>query len=244
MSAGRRVLLEPAYLLHHRPWSDSSRILELMTRGHGRVTLFARGARRGGSPLRAVLQPFVPMLVSWSGRADGGSLTGAELAGECRPLPAARLLSGFYLNELLLRLLPREEAQPEVFGAYSATLEALAGDGCEQRPLRLFERLLLEQLGYGVDLGHDCAAGEPLEAHRYYHFRAGRGLAPLPPGAPAEDAFLGGELLALASGRLESPAELRSAKRLLREALAHCLEGRGLRSREVMLALRRQEGEA
>ena len=109
MSAPRRVLHEPAWLLHHRPWSDAGRILEFVTRGHGRVTLFARGVRRPESRLRGLLQPFLPLLVSWSGRADGGTLTGAEIAGTWTALPPDRLMSGFYLNELLLRLLPREQ---------------------------------------------------------------------------------------------------------------------------------------
>jgi DNA repair protein RecO (recombination protein O) len=244
MSGRQRVLLEPAWLLHHRPWSDSSRILELLTRDHGRVTLFARGVRRGGSTLKAVLQPFVPVAVSWTGRADGGSLTGAELAGECRPLPPGRILSGFYLNELLLRLLPREESQPEIFGAYSATLEALGGGAGEQEALRLFEKLLLEQLGYGLDLVHEAGAGEPLEADRYYHFRPGHGIVRAVAEPPSEGSYRGGDLLALAAGRFDTPRSLVSARRLLREALAHCLEGRGLRSREVMLALRRLEGDA
>lgn len=244
MSQRQRVLLEPAWLLHHRPWSDSSRILDLLTRDHGRVTLFARGVRRGKPALRAVLQPFVPLAVSWTGRADGGTLTGAELAGECRPLPPARLMSGFYLNELMLRLLPREEAQPEIFGAYTATLEALAGPGAEQPSLRLFEKLLLEQLGYGLDLAHEAGAGEPLSPDRYYHYRPGHGIFPAVSEGAAGTAYRGDDLLALAAGTLESPQALRSARQLLREALAHCLEGRGLHSRDVMLALRRLEGEA
>jgi DNA repair protein RecO (recombination protein O) len=240
MSGARRVLLEPAFLLHHRPWSDTSRILDLLTRDHGRVTLFARGVRRGRSPLAGVLQPFMPLLVSWSGKADGGQLTGAELAGECRALPPARLMSGFYLNELLLKLVPREEGQPGIFGAYSMALEALASEQGEQVALRLFEKMLLEQLGYGLELGHEAGAGEPLAAAGYYHFRPGHGLWRTEAG---EAAYRGADLMALAAGRLETPESLRAAKRLLREALADCLEGRGLRSREVMLALRREETE-
>jgi DNA repair protein RecO (recombination protein O) len=243
MTVRQRVLLEPAWLLHHRPWSDSSRILELLTRDHGRVTLFARGVRRGRSTLKGVLQPFVPLSVSWSGRADGGTLTGAELAGECRPLPPGRILSGFYLNELLLRLLPGEEAQPEIFGAYSAALEALAGAGGEQETLRLFEKMLLEQIGYGLDLTREAGAGEPLAGDRYYHFRPGHGIVRTVAEPAPGSAYPGADLLALAVGRLETPRALRSARQLLREALAHCLEGRGLRSRDVMLALRRLEGE-
>lgn len=243
MTVRQRVLLEPAWLLHHRPWSDSSRILELLTRDHGRVTLFARGVRRGQSTLKAVLQPFVPLSVSWSGRADGGTLAGAELAGECRPLPPGRILSGFYLNELLLRLLPREEAQPEIFGAYSGAIGALAGAAGEQEVLRLFEKLLLEQLGYGLDLAHEAGAGEPLDEDRYYHFRPGHGIVRAVAEPAPGSGYLGADLLALSAGRLDTPRALRSARQLLREALAHCLEGRGLRSRDVMLALRRLEGE-
>lgn len=244
MTRRQRVLLEPAWLLHHRPFSDSSRILELLTRDHGRVTLFAKGVRRGKPALRAVLQPFLPLAVSWTGRADGGTLTGAELVGECRALPPARLMSGFYLNELMLRLLPREEAQPEIFDAYSAALEALGGSASEQAALRLFEKRLLEQLGYGLDLAREAGGGEPLCPDRYYHYRPGHGIFPAVLAAPAGPVYRGDDLLALAAGRLDSPQALRSARQLLREALAHCLEGRGLRSREVMLELRRLEGEA
>ena len=125
MSAPRRVALQPAFLLHHRDYSDSSRIVELLTRDHGRISLFAKGAKRAKSPFRPLLQPFIPLLVSWSGSLDGGQLTGAELAGEAAPMPPQRLMSGFYVNELLLRLTPRGEPAPEVFDVYALTLDAL-----------------------------------------------------------------------------------------------------------------------
>jgi len=158
MSADRRRLLEPAWLLHHRPWSDTSRILELLTRNHGRVTLFAHGARRPKSPLRAVLRPFVPLLVSWSGRSDGGTLTSAESAGAAPALAPSRLLSAFYLNELLIKLLAREDRHESLFDAYGAALAGLAA-GDEQSALRAFERVLLEELGYGLDLTCDAGSG-------------------------------------------------------------------------------------
>jgi DNA repair protein RecO (recombination protein O) len=240
MSAPRRVLLEPAYLLHHRPWSDTSRILELMTRGHGRVTLFARGARRPGSALRGVLQPFIPLLISWSGRADGGTLTGAEIGGALRPLPPARLMSGFYLNELLLRLLPREDLHDHLFDAYAVAIGQLA-ECTDHRPLRVFELILLEDLGYGLELARDAASGEPLEPDRYYHFQPGRGVLALRDGAGDPDAIRGHDMLAVSRGELDQPAVLAVARRILRAAIGHCLEGRGLQSREVMLALRQLE---
>ncbi len=243
MIAPRRVLLEPAFLLHHRPWSDTSRILELMTRNHARVTLFARGARRPGSALRGVLQPFVPLLISWSGRADGGTLTGAEIGGTLMTLPPAQLMSGFYLNELLLRLLPREDGHERLFDAYATALAQLA-EASDHRPLRHFELVLLEDLGYGLELAHDAASGEPIDPNQYYHFEPGRGVLAVRDAAGDPDAFRGREVLAVSCGELDQPAARSTAKRILRAAIGHCLEGRGLHSREVMLALRQREQDA
>lgn len=243
MTVARRAALQPAFLLYHRDYSDSSRIIELMTREHGRISLFARGARRAKSPFRPLLQPFMPLLVSWSGGIDGGQLTGAELAGEAVPMPPQRLMSGFYLNELLMRLTVRGEAAQEVFDLYTVALGNLRQGEPEQAVLRKFELELLEEIGYGIDVRRDAASGEPLGADRYYHFQPGLGLRAVAVGADLERAFLGADLLELGEGRLETPAALRAAKRLLRMALEHCLEGRGLRSRDVMLALRRLEAE-
>ena len=240
MSRSRRVVLEPAFLLHHRDWSDTSRILDFITRGHGRVTLFARGARRPKSPLRPALQLFVPLLVSWSGPGDGGQLTGAELAEGAAPLPPGRLMSGFYLNELLLRLTHHEDAMPDVFDIYARAVEGLRSGDSEQPVLRRFEKALLGCLGYGLELATEAGMGEPIAAERYYHFHAGHGFVRAAETA-IEGAFHGEDLLALAADRLDSPATLRAARRLLRESLAYCLDGRGLKSREVMLALRRRE---
>jgi DNA repair protein RecO (recombination protein O) len=243
MSAPRRVLLEPAYLLHHRPWSDTSRILELMTRSHGRVTLFARGARRPGSPLCGVLQPFVPLLVSWAGRADGGTLTGAEIGGALRPLPPAQLMSGFYLNELLLHLLPREDRHDRLFDAYADAIGQLAG-AVDHRPLRVFELIMLEELGYGLELARDAASDQPLEPERYYHFHPGRGVLAVRDAAGDPEAIRGCDMLAVSRAEFDQPAALAAARRILRAAIGHCLDGRGLHSREVMLALRRREQDA
>ncbi len=240
MSSQRRAQLEPAYLLHHRPWSDSSRILELMTRRHGRVTLFAHGARRPKSPLRGLLQPFIPLLVSWSGRADGGTLTGAEPGGSVAPLPPSRLLSGFYLNDLLLRLMPKEDRHERLYDAYAEALGQLQFAG-DHGPLRHFERLLLEELGYGLDLEHEAGSGATLRPDRYYHFEAGRGVLAVRDACGDADAFLGSEMLAVARAQFGRPQALTAARRIFGAAIAHCLEGRGLASREVMLAMRRRE---
>ncbi len=242
MAAPRRVQLEPAWLLHHRPYSDTSRILDLATRNHGRVSLFARGARGPKSKLAGILQPFRPLLVSWSGRADGGSLAGAELAGPAPVLPAAELMSGFYLNELMVRLLPRDEGHAELFDRYGLALAQLA-EGEGQRALRSFEMALLDELGYGLDLQHEAGSGAALQADRYYAFHPGRGLV-LAVQDSAGEQLCGADLLALAGGQLGELSVMRVARRVLRGAIGHCLEGRSLKSREVMLALRRQEQDA
>jgi DNA repair protein RecO (recombination protein O) len=238
MNTPRRKQLEAAWLLHHRPWSDTSRILDLFTREHGRVTLFAHGSRRPKSPLRAVLRPFVPILVSWSGRADGGTLTAAEAGGAVATLAGARLLSGYYLNELLLRLLPKEDRHEPVFDAYGAAIEGLA-TGDEQRALRAFERVLLEELGYGPDLSRDAASGGPVEVDRYYHFEPGRGVLAVRDADAGPGVHAGRAVLAVARGELAQVEAQRAARGIYGAAIAHCLEGRGLASREVMLAVRR-----
>lgn len=236
MQPKQRVQLEPAYLLHQRDFRDSSRILELLTRDHGRVCLFAHGSRRAGSPLAALLQPFVPLLISWSGSGDGGTLTGCEPAAPRALLAPSVLMSGFYLSELVLKLLGREDPHPDVYECYTL---ALAGLGeSESRSLRLFEKRLLEALGFGIDYTRLAASGEPIAPDRYYHVRAERGVTGVASVAGASDVFSGRELLSLAAEDLGDDASLASAKRLLRAALEGPLDGREIRTRGVARALR------
>lgn len=236
-----RILLAPAYLLHHAPWRDSSRRLELITREHGRVTLFARGVRRPASGLRAVLQPFQRMLVSWSGRGEAGTLIGAELDGEPTSLPPARLMSGFYLNELLLKLFERQDAHPHVFDDYARALERLRGIEAAARTLRIFEKRLLDSLGYGLDLARECESGAALDPRGHYHVRIERGVTRAVEESAAT--YCGASLASLASEDLGDEQSLRDARRLLREALGACLDGRNLKSREVMRSMQRSSRE-
>lgn len=240
--ASRRVQLQPAFLLHHRPYRDTSRILELFTRDYGRITVFARGARGGkksAGALGSVLQPFHRMLISWSGRGEAGQLTAAEFDGEYCELPAARMLSGYYLNELLLRLFERQDAHAEVFDLYDATLSHLRSmQQDEAAGLRIFEKRLLESLGYGLSLEHDIH-GAAIEPHCVYRYRVEEGATRIDGVADAPLSFFGASLLALASERLETPAARADARKLLRAALDRYLAGRELRSREVLGALQR-----
>lgn len=232
MSPGRhRIDLASGYLLHHRPWRDTSRILEVLTREHGRFTLFARGVRGPGAKLAPVLQPFQPLLLSWSGRGEAPTLTGAERAEHCAPLPPACLLAAFYLNELLIRLTTRHDPHPELFDHYHEALARLRAGAPLEPVLRIFEKRLLQGLGYGLDLTTEARSGKRIEADEYYHFQAGQGLTPAR--AEAGSALAGRSLLDLAGESLTGARALDDARRVLQAALAACLEGRPLATRGV-----------
>jgi DNA repair protein RecO (recombination protein O) len=230
--------LAPAYILHQYAYRDSGRIVEAFTAEHGRLTLFARGTGGPKSSLRAVLQPFQRLLVSWSGKAEACTLVGAEIDGARTALRKERLMSGFYLNELLLKLTERWDPHPGIFFSYASCIEALcAGDG-EEPALRRFEKRLLHDLGYGLQLT-TTEEGLPVEPDRYYRMAAERG--PQSCVAEAPGAVYGRSLTDLEAESLSDARSLRDAKRVLRAAIDACLDGRPLKSREVMLALRQHD---
>jgi DNA repair protein RecO (recombination protein O) len=241
-SAAHRVQLQPAYVLHHRPYRDTSRILELFTRDHGRLTVFARGARggkRAAASLTSVLQPFHRVLVSYSGRGEAGQLAGAEFDGDYCELPAARSLSGFYLNELLMRLFERHDAHADVFDLYDATLRHLkVMTNDEGAVLRLFEKRLLTMSGYGLLLDHEAQTGESVQSGYMYRYVPERGVSRIDGVAEGQLIFSGASLLALSREVLDDPTARADARRLLRAALDQYLSGRELRSRTVLSALR------
>ncbi len=238
MKGAGRILLAPAYLLHQAPWRDSSRVLEFFTRDHGRLSVFARGVRRPGSRVGSVLQPFQPLLVSFLLRGEAGSFIAAEPDGAPdAPLAADRTMSGFYLNELLLKLLGRHDSHLQLYADYTRALTDLRSAQPQARALRLFEKRLLESLGYGLDLEREAVTGAALRLHAHYHYQPERGMAPA--AAPTASTYSGAMLCALAEETLHDEAMLREARRLLQTALAGCLEGRALKSRDVMLAMKR-----
>ena len=148
----QRVEHAEGYVLHQQPWGDSGRIVELFCREHGRISVFARGARGPRARLAGVLQPFTPLLVSWAGRGEAPRLTGAEpdLRQAHLPMPAAQLLSAYYVTELIMKLTLRHDPQPELFEHYAAVLAGLRGASEPGCALRRFEKRLLDTLGYGI----------------------------------------------------------------------------------------------
>lgn len=241
-----RISLEPVYVLHQRPYQDSSLLLEIFTPNHGRVGLVAKGVRKPKGRWQPLMQPFVPLLLSWSGRGELGTVTDAEMSGVPHPLQGQVLLSGFYINELLTRLLQRHDPHPGLFDYYHTLLQQLslladdaAGRQQLQWQLRLFERHLLQEIGYGLVLEHDAATGEAIEAGLSYSYRFGEGPIPLKEGAEAGLVISGRALLALASGEFEEAVSLRDAKRLMRAALDQHLGGRPLHSRQLLMDMQR-----
>jgi len=235
--SGRRVWLAPVYVLHQHAYRDTSRIVEVFTREQGRLALFARGANGSKSNLKSVLRPFQRLLVSWSGKGEACQLVGAEIDGAATTLPNDRLMSGFYLNELLLKLTERCDPHPEIFAAYSACIEGLCGGGFEEETLRRFEKRLLDNLGYGLELTR-TPDGAPIAVDAFYKVQAQRG--PQPCVADAPGAVYGRSLADLDTETFTDARSLKDAKRVLRAALDACLDGRALKSREVMLAMRRR----
>jgi DNA repair protein RecO (recombination protein O) len=158
-----------AFVLHRRPWEDSGCIFELFTASHGRLSVFARGVRGANARLAGVLQPFVPVLVSWAGRGEAPRLTGAEPDHASRPaapLAPARTLSAWYCSELVMTLTARHDPQPELFDRYREALEGLRSPQRQERVLRLFEKRLLEILGYGIEGLDEARFDEPEELER------------------------------------------------------------------------------
>lgn len=231
-----KVELQPGFVLHSRPYRDTSALVEAYTAGHGRIGLVARGARAQKSRLRGALQPFRQLLLSWTGSGELHTLTGVEEVGPVLRLTGEQLISGFYVNELVMRLSHRSDANTQLFACYGATLQALAAGGNPHAVLRIFEKRLLEALGYGLQLQHD-AQGRPIEAQARYRYQLEHGPVAVAAGAGPEGAadleLSGAALLALAAEQLQDEAALRESKALMRAVLTHYLGPKPLRSREL-----------
>lgn len=236
----RKPQNEPGFVLHARPWSESSLVVDVLTPHFGRVFLVARGAKRPGSNLRGVLVPFSPLAFTWTGRREAKILTRAEWLGLLPPLSGDALLSGFYVNELVVRLTEREDVHFGLFRSYVRALEALSDPRPAERQigLRRFEAALLAACGWGVSV----IDGGSAERFALTPDGALLGLT----GAAEAEALARGDALwpraaalAVASRRREdfaalSPRDMRSARELLRAAVDLRLDGRPLRSRRVL----------
>ena len=245
-----RIADEPAFVLHSYPYKESSLILDTLTRHHGRIALVARGAKRPRSALRGVLLAFQPLTIGWlqaRSRAvsathgtDLRTLTRAEWQGGMKPLFGDALMSGFYLNELVQKLVARDDPHERLFDAYLEALDALSDDRPAAPVLRRFEVELLREAGYAVQTEH-AIDGQPIDPDGRYRYLAERGPMLVDRDADVDagaDATVDGRtLIDLERGTCSDPVVLAQAKRLLRHLLQHHLAGQVLQTRRVLLDL-------
>jgi DNA repair protein RecO (recombination protein O) len=237
MSSQRRVQQQPGYVLHHRPFRDTSQILDILTRDHGKIAVVARGSRGSKSRLAGVLRPFLPLRVSWVAKSDLGTLTGAETGGPPVGMIGDAVFSAYYVNELLLHFLHRYDPQPEIFALYEEVVRALASTDNIAASLRSFELEFLSLLGYAVNLDPEFGSREALLPGQNYEYRMEQGPVSVQRTGPM--VFNGEVLSGIGEQRFDNPDILRAANRLLREVIGFHLGGKELKSRKVLMELHR-----
>ena len=235
-ATGHRIAGQPAFVLHSYPYKETSLIVDMLTRDHGRVALIAKGAKRPHSQLRGVLQTFQPLSASWSGKSELRILTGAEWVGGMLPLEKTALLCGFYLNELLLKLLARDDPHPRLFDHYVATLNQLAHQAPAPIVLRKFERALLTETGVATDFTMCTSTREAVDAAQLYVVDPELGPRP----GQASDTWprvFGKTLLDMAREDYTDSTTQSQSKQLMRFLLAHHLGGVPLNTRQILIDL-------
>ncbi|MEV4778775.1 DNA repair protein RecO [Burkholderia sp. LMU1-1-1.1] len=233
---GTKVAGQPAFVLHSYPYKETSLIIDLFTRDFGRVALIAKGAKRPHSQLRGVLQTFQPLSSSWVGKSELRTLTDAEWVGGMLPLEKTALLCGFYLNELLVKLLARDDAHPALFDHYVATLNQLAHNEPAPIVLRKFERALLRETGVSADLSRCTTTRAPVRADVVYVVDPERG--PRPERASDQSPRVAGKtLLDMEREDYQDAATQSQSKQLMRFLLAHHLGGAPLNTRQILIDL-------
>lgn len=223
------------WILHRRPWRESSLLIELLSREHGRVGLVARGLRSQSSPWRGLGEPFNPLRIAWTRRGELGTLTDIEAVGARLPLSGRALWCGLYANELLLSLVGRDEPVPGVVDAYADLLPQLAGATSQGAVLRQFELAILHNLGVAPDLEREALSAEPISPDGYYRLEPETGFVAA---APGRGVYSGRAILGL-YGRVEAGVEeRREARDILRVLIDHQLDGRVLKTRELFRSMR------
>lgn len=227
------VQQEPAYVLHRRPWRETSLMVDIFSLNAGRITLIARGGNTAKSPLKAQLQPFQPLLLDWAGRSDLKTLTQADVRSGPALKRTLSLYSGLYVNELLQRLLPMADPHPQLFASYIDVIAELSEASDVEPVLRRFEQSFAAELGYNFAWDQTTDAGQPVEAAGHYCYDPEQGILAAPsPGTRLRN-LPGGTLLALASGDLETAECRRVAKRVTRVLVDYLLQGKVLHSRSL-----------
>jgi DNA repair protein RecO (recombination protein O) len=225
--------LQPHFLLHRRAYSNTSLLVELLSLEGARYPALAKGARSGRALGAALLQPFRPLLVAVTGTGEVMTVSKLDVAGPALSLRGEALYCGFYVNELVMRLLGRNDPHEDLFRLYQEVLIRLSEDSDIQQGLRRFELGLLQVLGYGMVLEREALSAAPVQPQRRYRYRIESGPEPAAADAPEQETLSGATLLALAQGQPLDPPGMREARGLMRRVLDHYLGGRPLKSREL-----------
>jgi len=233
----KRITLQPAYVLHRRSYRETSFLVELITPEYGRLTVLAKGVRKTRSTTQGLLQPFIPLLVSWAGKAELMNLSHVEANGILKNLHGECLFAGLYLNELLMCLLQKWDSHPGLFVAYKKTIEALQASKLEQKVLRSFEKYLLEELGYGLLPKSDITLQQTFSSDKFYRFTPELGFVLSESTIQNGNLFSGKSLLAIAKENWQETNSLLDAKRLNRLVLAPLLGARPIHSRKLFMQL-------
>lgn len=228
---------QPAYVLHAYPFRETSLVTEVFTRNFGRLGLVARGARRPRSALRGLLMPFQPLLLSWAGKSELRTLHKAEWTGGVPQLRGDSLVCGFYLNELLLKFLARDDPHDVLFANYHDAVEALSRNGAQEATLRRFEKNLLREMGYALLLDREADTGKAIDPDRNYTYAIERGPLPLDERSDARVEIQGRALIDLACDNFADPSTLSQIKLLMRFLLNHYLDNQELHTRQLLREL-------
>jgi len=230
----QKIQDEPAFVLHSHPFRETSLILDVFSRQHGRLAIVARGARRPRSSLRGLLMSFQPLLLSWFGKGEVRTLHGAEWQGGQPYLQGTALMCGFYLNELLVNLLARDDPHERLFDYYCATLQRLAHQTDHAATLRCFEKHLLQELGYALVLEREAGSDKAVQAELCYRYAVEHGVLPDDGTASSSIPVLGKTLLDMAKDDYADPVTAQQSKQLMRVLLNHHLGGKILHTRELI----------
>jgi len=238
-SSKQRIQDETAFVLHSYPFRETSLVLEIFSRRHGRVPLVARGARRPRSALRGLLMSFQPLSLSWFGKHELRTLHSAEWQGGQPQLQGTALLCGFYLNELLLNLMARDDPHQSLFDYYQQTLQRLAQEQDHAFTLRSFEKHMLQELGYALSLETEAGSGKPIVPEKTYRYILERGAIAETADSAQGLPVAGKTLLDMATDDYRDLNSARQSKQLMRMLLDHYLAGKTLHTRELMRDLQR-----
>ena len=225
---------QPAFVLHTYPFRETSLIVETFTRNFGRVGLVARGARRPKSALRGLMMAFQPLLLSWAGKSELRTLHKAEWQGGIPQLQGLGLMCGFYLNELLLKFLAREDPHDALFDVYQNAIAALARAPEPAAVLRRFEKHLLKELGYALILDHEADSDRPIDPGKRYTYVIERGPVALDRDAQASLEISGKTLIELEDDNLADAGTLAQSKLLMRFLVNHYLNNQELHTRQLL----------